>query len=87
LVEPMVSCSIPIYWGCKGVGADFNTSSFVVATGRKLEDVVERIIHLDLNDTDYVNMLSRPWWRGNKPNVYCRAGYTLDFMSKVFSNR
>jgi hypothetical protein len=87
LVEPMVSNSLPIYWGCKGVGADFNTSSFIVANERKLEEAAEHVIHLDQNDKAYVEMMSKPWWRGNKPNMYCKDGYTLEFMRKIFSNR
>jgi len=87
LVEPMVSNSIPIYWGCPRVGDDFNPSSFVNATGRNLEDVVEEVIHLDLNDSAYMAMLSQSWFHDNKPNLYCQEDRLVGFLNRVFSSR
>jgi hypothetical protein len=87
LVEPMISNSIPIYWGCPRVGEDFNQPSFISANGRALEDVVEEIIHLDMNDDSYVAMLAKPWFHDNKPNHYCLPNNVADFASKIFSRR
>jgi len=87
LVEPMVSNSIPIYWGCPRVGDDFNPLSFVNATGRKLEDVVEEVVHLDLNDSAYLSMLSQPWFHNNKPNLYCEEDRLVEFMRRVLDGQ
>jgi hypothetical protein len=87
LVEPMTANSIPIYWGCEKAGKDFNPSSFIIATGRRLEDVVEDVIRLDMNDEAYVDMLARPWFHNNRPNRYCGENYTLKFMKGIFSSR
>ena len=86
LVEPMVSNSLPIYWGCDRVGVDFNPASFVDATNRKLEDVVDQIVHLDLNDNAYIDMLSQPWFHNNKPNRYCEPDYIVEFMKQIFDS-
>ena len=96
LVEPMASFSIPIYWGCRRVGDDFNPFSFVCAnepegSGQSelvhhFEQVIRRIVWLDTHDDDYRLMMSEPWFHNNKPNTYCQPSYIKDFLTAaVFS--
>ena len=86
-VEPMFVNSIPIYWGCPRVAEDFNPESMVVATGRRLEDVVDEVVALDRDDATYLAKLRQPWFRGNVPNKYCPGDYVADFLEKVFARR
>jgi len=85
LVEPMFVHSIPIYWGCPRIAEDFNPESFVVATGRRLEDVVEEVAALDRNPTAYLAKLRQPWFRDNVQNKYCPSDYLADFLARVFA--
>lgn len=61
-MEPMLVNSLPIYWGNKQVGLDFNRSSFIDASDYpSLEALVERIVELDINDDEYLSILSESW--------------------------
>lgn len=62
VLEPMLVNSLPIYWGNKQVGLDFNPNSFINASDySSLEALVERIVQLDTNDELYLDILSKPW--------------------------
>lgn len=62
IMEPMIVNSLPIYWGNKQVGLDFNLGSFIDASDYpSLEALVERVIQLDTNDEEYLSILSKPW--------------------------
>lgn len=84
IVDPMFVHSIPIYWGSDQIADDFNPRSLVIATGRKLEDVVDEVISLDLDDSACLAKLEQPWFADNTPNHYCQTDYIVDFMKKVF---
>lgn len=65
-MEPMLVNSLPIYWGNRLVGLDFNLNSFINATDHtSLEALVESIIELDINDDQYLSILSKPWLNSN----------------------
>lgn len=86
VTEPMLVNSLPIYWGCPRIGEEFNKESFVDATGRKFQDVVDEIVELDRDDDKYVAKLRRPWFRDNVPNRYCSPDYLCDFFEKVIAD-
>jgi hypothetical protein len=87
ITEPMSMNSLPIYWGCSRIGEEFNKKSFVDATGRKFQDVVDEIVELDRNDNKYVEMLRQPWFHDNIPNKYCDPNYLCDFFEKIVAER
>lgn len=67
LIEPMLANSIPIYWGNKVVGKDFNTKSFVhVNQFGSFDEAIERIIELDQDDEKYLQMVNEPWFHKNQ---------------------
>lgn len=86
LVDPMFALSVPIYWGSPEVADDFNPASMVVATGRRLGDVVDEVAALDQDDEAYLAKLKTPWFHGNVPNKYCQDSYLADFLDKVFTH-
>jgi len=86
LTEPMVANSLPIYWGCPRVGEEFNKKSFVDATGRKFQDVVDEVVELDRDDDGYLEMMREPWFRDNAPNQYCDPDYLCDFFGKIVAD-
>lgn len=87
LVQPMVACSLPIYWGNPRVGDDFNRESFLVADSADFGGVIEKIVALDRDDAAYLEMLSRPWFPGGVRNEYCQPGYIVPFFERVFEAR
>lgn len=60
MLDPLVAHSIPIYWGNPSVTKDFNESAFICGNGYedKLDELVNRVIELDKNDEEYMNMLN-----------------------------
>jgi hypothetical protein len=67
LIEPMLVNSIPIYWGNERVGEDFNTQSFVhVNSFASYEAVIDRIIELDRDEEQYMQMAMQPWFYNNE---------------------
>jgi hypothetical protein len=83
LTDPMFVNSMPIYWGCPRVGEEFNTRSFVNATGRSFKDVIEEIVELDSDDDKYLAKLSEPWFEGNVQNQYCELNRLGDFLAMI----
>jgi hypothetical protein len=67
LIEPMLVNSIPIYWGNERVGEDFNTGSFVqVNSFASYEEAILRIIELDQDEEQYMQMAMQPWFTHNQ---------------------
>lgn len=59
IVEPMISRSIPIYYGNPNVNLDFNPESFVwVKNADDIERAIQEIIFLDQNKEAYMSRLS-----------------------------
>ena len=83
-LEPMIVSSLPIYWGNPRVDLDFNPQSLVVATARKLDDVVEEVVELDRDDDKYLAKMRTPWFWGNTQNHYCTVDHVADFLDRVF---
>ena len=84
IMEPMLVNSLPIYWGNKQVGLDFNRSSFIDASDYpSLEALVERIVELDINDDEYLSILSEPWL--NTINYLDWKEKLLAFFDQIFS--
>ena len=55
LIEPLVAGTIPLYWGNKFVGDEFNSKTFLSYYDYESEDeFIEKIIELD-NDDDLYN--------------------------------
>jgi len=85
LVDPMFVHSVPIYWGSPELVDDFNPESMVVATGRRLEDIVDEVVALDQDDDAYLAKLRQPWFHANTPNQYCRREYLASFLTEIYS--
>jgi hypothetical protein len=67
LINPMLSGSIPIYYGAPDVKKYFNTESFInVDDFSSFEECIEHILKIDSDDDIYRKMLSKPWINDNK---------------------
>ena len=73
VVEPMFSGGIPIYWGSSRISDDFCPRSMVIATGRRLEDVVDEVVALDQNDPRLPRQAARAVVRGQRPEPVLSA--------------
>jgi alpha(1,3/1,4) fucosyltransferase len=87
LIHPMLVNSLPIYWGNKLVGKDFNTKSFIYYYDFKNEtEVIEKIIELDQNDNLYVKYLREPYYNDNKINEFMDPNSVLKQFDYIFGN-
>jgi len=87
LVDPMIARSVPVYWGSPTLDQDFNPQSIVVATGRKMSDVVGEIIALDKDDSAYIAKMQTPWFHGDVMNRYCSVDYVADFFERILTEQ
>lgn len=82
LIHALAACTIPIYWGDPEVGRQFNTNRMVNCHEfSSIEQVVERIIEIDQNETIYRSMLNEPIF----PGGVTPAGLRQDHISVVFN--
>ena len=86
IVEPMLANSLPIHWGDPLVGRDFDTRSFLSAhDSPSLADLVDRVIEVDRDPALHLELLSHPWYRGNRVPPCADADVILDQFSRIFS--
>lgn len=62
LIHPLMAKSIPIYWGNEQAGEYFNPKAFIHCKdyGNSWEAVIQRVLELDGNRQQYLDMLSQP---------------------------
>ena len=67
LIHPLISNSIPIYYGNPLVVKEFNTKAFVNCNDydNDLDLVVQKVIELDKDENEYMEMLQQPPMRGD----------------------
>jgi hypothetical protein len=83
IVQPMTVNSMPIYWGNRDVGLDFNKKSFVcIHDFHSDEEAIEEIIRLDNDDDAYMEKISQPWYSGDDFDV--RESGLRSFFKNIF---
>jgi len=95
VAEPMLTGTIPIYWGDPLVGNDFDTRSFLsfhdtppgpgVSVSAALDTLVERVVAVDRDPDMLATMLARPWYRGNRVPRCADATPILEQFERIFS--
>ena len=62
LIHPLYAYSVPIYWGNPEVVKDFNPKAFINCNdyGNDFRRIIKRIIELDNDDEQYLEMLRQP---------------------------
>jgi len=88
IVHPMLANSIPIYFGNKFVGRDFNKKSFLFITDPdNLDELIEKVIELDRDDEKYISMMKEPWLINNQKNKYMDNDRLLQRFKTIFNSR
>lgn len=84
IMDPMTVNVLPIYWGNRLIGEDFNTSSFInVNDFDSLEAAVQCVVDLDNDDTKYLSVLQQPWI--SDPNVFEWKARLSEFLVNIIS--
>jgi hypothetical protein len=89
IIEPMKVNSIPIYWGNKFIGNEFNEKSFInVHAYRSLKEAAEAVIELDNDHKKLSNIIQEPWFKENKVSKYFDESNLCDFFeNQVFQKK
>jgi len=95
VAEPMLTGTIPIYWGDPLVGNDFDTRSFLsyhdtppgpgLSRSAALDLLVDRVVAADRDPDLLAAMLARPWYRGNRVPRCADAAAILGQFEKIFT--
>lgn len=84
LLEPIIACSLPVYYGNPLVYLDFEPGTFVrLESKNDIERVIEEIITLDSDDAKYLAMLhSKKFKSENNPEKW--EGHLKSFLDNIF---
>lgn len=67
ITNTMIAGTIPIYLGTNDVKNHFNKESFICVNDfSDWQSCINYILYLDVNENQYINMLSKPWLINNK---------------------
>lgn len=88
IFEPMKVNSIPIYWGNKRIGEEFNEKSFVnIHSFNRIKDAVDFIINIENDHNKLYKILSEPWFIDNKLPEYFDENKFCDFFEKFIFHK
>jgi hypothetical protein len=84
ILEGFISGTLPIYWGNPRINEDFNNDSFInLYDFDNEDDVIEKIIEIDRNDTLYMKYFEQPIV---KKDSCFNVNYMLSCMEKITEN-
>jgi len=87
VIEPCFVGSIPIYWGNKEIGKDFNPARFINYHDFKDEQaLIRRIIEIDNDDELALEIISQPIFKDNIIPEAIRDENVLKFFRGVIEN-
>ncbi len=88
IFEPMRMRCLPIYWGNPRIAEEFNPQSFLSYFDFPSEEaLIERIIELDRDDAQYLDVLRQPYFHGNQPSEWFDQERLLNFFAQIFTER
>lgn len=84
LLEPIIACSLPVYYGNPLVYLDFVPGTFVRLENKNdIERVIEEIISLDSDDTKYLAMLHSKKFKSEN-NIQKWEEHLKSFLANIF---
>lgn len=87
LLEAYLAGTVPIYWGNKLIEKDFNKNAFIcVHDFKNINAVIDRVIELDNDDEQMIQMLNQPLFTNNQINEYVKEENIIDFFNFIFFN-
>lgn len=87
ILEPIFKDCIPIYWGNKLVGKDFNSKRFIDYSDFKSEEeLITKLLEIDQNDDLAIDMLIQPVFSKNKLSHEEERIQVLQILSGIIEN-
>jgi len=84
IIEPIISGSMPIYYGDPTISKDFNTDSFIhIRDYETIESAIEAIMCLDQDDDAYIEKMRRAYFTQKNIKKYYSDNLLL-FFDNIF---
>ncbi len=88
LVHPLMVNSIPIYFGNKRVGEDFNEKCFINYNNfRNIKELLEHIKDVDNDDDLYKDYLTQPFFKNAKQYEFNTGKKVEERLDKIISSK
>lgn len=88
IIEPLMTNSIPIYWGNPLVEYDINSKRIInVHKYNSIKEVIQSIIEIDNNEVMAVDMVNNPIFTDNKVPDQIKKSEMLNFLVKAIENK
>jgi len=88
LLQAFVTNTIPIYWGNPLIHKEFNTNSFINCHDyNNFEEVIERVIEVDNNDSRYREYITQSPIIVSVENEYLDEINIISRFKKIFSDK
>jgi hypothetical protein len=88
LIDPILANSIPIYFGSKEIGKEFNKKSFInFHDFKNMRELVKYVIKVDKDDKLYEKMLREPWLKDNRKSIWMNEYRVLKRMEDIVNSR
>jgi len=87
MCDPLRVHTVPIFWGDRKAGEQFNPDSFINAHHfRSLEELAEYVCFVDDHEEIYRKYLEAPPFPGNRPPEVYSEEKLLAFLDRIFTN-
>lgn len=88
IIHPMLSNSLPIYWGNPHIERDFNTNSIIhIRSENDFDAAIDEIIQLDKDDDLYVKKMLEPWYPNNRLTKYVDNARIINRFRTIFGEK
>jgi hypothetical protein len=88
IIHAFIANTIPIYWGNPLITKDFNPKAFINCHDfASFEDVVKKVINVDMNDDLYREYLRQPPFINNIENEFANTNNILQRFEQIFTNK
>lgn len=88
ILQPIMVDSIPIYWGNKKVGEDFNTKRFINYFDFKTEkELIDRLLEIEKNPNLAIEMLQQPVFSTKKKSFDAEREEIFNAIEGVFKSK
>jgi len=86
ITDAMLARALPIYWGNPRIAEEFNAKSFLNARDFQTdEELLDRIMELDQDDSKYLEYAREPYLKKDKPNEFFSHTRLLDQFDRIFN--
>jgi alpha(1,3/1,4) fucosyltransferase len=85
LIHALAADTIPIYWGDPFIARTFNLNRIINLNELSIECAIERIIELDQNDEQFLDIVNQPFFKNNEVPINLTQPALAKKFDQIFS--